>query len=86
MSNACKSLLHIYQISPEVVIKKFYVEEVGPEYYFPVDIRWEFPSEFLVLDRKLGEGAFGEVHLGIANGILEPGISTKVAVKSLKRK
>ena len=56
------------------------------DYYFQTDLRWEFPRENLVLlDTKLGEGAFGQVYLAIANGIKEGDADMKVAVKTLKR-
>ncbi|XP_062265663.1 tyrosine-protein kinase Fgr isoform X3 [Platichthys flesus] len=39
---------------------------------------WEVPRETLILQRKLGQGCFGEVWMGMWNG------TTKVAVKTLK--
>jgi hypothetical protein len=62
------------------------VLEDGPEYYLPVDLVWEFGRDNLTLGKKLGEGAFGEVVLGEALGLLEPGLVSTVAVKKLKRK
>ena len=44
----------------------------------------EFPQEKLTLKRELGEGAFGIVYEGEAEGIIEEGILTSVAVKQLR--
>ncbi|XP_022662083.1 fibroblast growth factor receptor 2-like isoform X3 [Varroa destructor] len=57
------------------------------EYDLPLDQKWEFPRERLVLGEILGEGAFGQVVKGEAYGI-RPGDKTTgatvVAVKMLK--
>jgi len=68
---------------PEVNIKNIEGKS-GQEYELPVDVRWEFPRDKLVLGKHLGEGAFGEVRQGAADGIVERGVTTTVAVKSLK--
>ncbi|CAL8105161.1 unnamed protein product [Orchesella dallaii] len=57
----------------------------GQEYELPTDPNWEFCREKLQLGSYLGEGAFGEVKLGTADGIVEKGIVSTVAVKSLKK-
>ena len=44
----------------------------------------QFPREKLVFDQTLGNGAFGQVVLARAEGVLRPGEVTKVAVKMLK--
>ncbi len=44
----------------------------------------EFPTDQLKVTRELGEGAFGIVFEGLANGIEEEGTSTQVAVKQLR--
>ena len=44
----------------------------------------EFPQEKLTLKRELGEGAFGIVYEGEAEGIIEEGVLTPVAVKQLR--
>ena len=44
----------------------------------------EFPQEKLKLKRELGEGEFGIVYEGEAEGIIEEGILTSVAVKQLR--
>lgn len=54
------------------------------EYELPLDSAWEFPRDSLTLGKSLGEGAFGKVVKAEAQGILQQGISTVVAVKMLK--
>ncbi|XP_065219354.1 fibroblast growth factor receptor 3-like [Planococcus citri] len=54
------------------------------EFSVPLDAKWEFPREKLVLGRLLGEGEFGSVVLGEAMGIKDENITTTVAVKMLK--
>ena len=56
------------------------------EYELPLDERWEFPRQHLVLGKSLGEGAFGHVVQAQANGIITPNATTTVAVKMLKGK
>jgi fibroblast growth factor receptor 2 len=58
--------------------------KAGQEYELPIDDQWEFPRDKLALGKHLGEGAFGEVRQGSADGIAERGFITTVAVKSLK--
>lgn len=54
-------------------------------YDLPLDERWEFPREYLSLNKILGEGAFGQVVRGEAKGILGDNEEvTTVAVKMLK--
>ncbi|XP_065218059.1 uncharacterized protein LOC135843932 [Planococcus citri] len=55
------------------------------EFYLPLDTKWEFPREKLVLGRFLGEGEFGRVVQSEASGIVDENITT-VAVKMLKVK
>ena len=45
---------------------------------------WEVPREAIILNRKLGEGAFGAVFGGEALGFTDQEGSTSVAVKTLK--
>ena len=45
---------------------------------------WEIPRENIVLNRKLGEGAFGAVCGGEVIGLRGEGEWVPVAVKSLK--
>ena len=45
---------------------------------------WEIPREHIVLNRKLGEGAFGAVCGGEVVGLMGEGEWVSVAVKSLK--
>lgn len=45
---------------------------------------WEIPREKLVLNRKLGEGAFGAVFGGEGMGLKESEVSVPVAVKTLR--
>ncbi|XP_065218556.1 hepatocyte growth factor receptor-like [Planococcus citri] len=54
------------------------------EFYLPLDTKWEFPREKLVLGRFLGEGEFGRVVLSEALGIIDENITTTAAVKMLK--
>lgn len=54
------------------------------EYELPLDARWEFARSQLRLGKSLGEGAFGHVVQAQADGILQPGVVTTVAVKMLK--
>ncbi|XP_038065908.1 nephrin-like [Patiria miniata] len=44
----------------------------------------EFSREKLTIVRELGQGAFGKVLLGNANGIVQQGTVTQVAVKTLR--
>jgi len=69
---------------PEVNIKTVRTSSNGQEYELPVDLSWEFPRDRLQLGKHLGEGAFGEVRQGTADGISEKGVYSLVAVKSLK--
>lgn len=54
------------------------------EYDLPLDTKWEFPRERMVLGDRLGEGAFGLVVKGEALGIFKDNNSVTVAVKMLK--
>jgi len=54
------------------------------EYELPLDPNWEFPRENLSLGKTLGEGAFGKVLRGEADGILSDNVMNTVAVKMLK--
>ncbi|VVC24470.1 Hypothetical protein CINCED_3A009612 [Cinara cedri] len=54
------------------------------EYELPLDPCWEFSRENLSLGKTLGEGAFGKVLRGEADGILCENVTTTVAVKMLK--
>ncbi|KAK7110834.1 fibroblast growth factor receptor 4-like isoform X2 [Littorina saxatilis] len=54
------------------------------EYDLPLDTKWEFPRERLVIGDRLGEGAFGLVMKGEALGIFKDNNSVTVAVKRLK--
>lgn len=45
---------------------------------------WEIRREKLVLNRKLGEGAFGAVFGGEGMGLKESEVSVPVAVKTLR--
>eukprot|EP00048_Salpingoeca_helianthica_P018137 m.240914 g.240914 ORF g.240914 m.240914 type:complete len:1323 (+) comp23804_c0_seq1:1450-5418(+) len=47
----------------------------------PVDERWEFPRDRLVLGRQLGSGAFGIVYEAIASRLQEFSGQVRVAVK-----
>ncbi len=70
---------------PEVNIKSIATNRTnGQEYQLPSDEKWEFTRDHLIIGKYLGEGAFGEVCQATAHGILEKGISTTVAVKTLK--
>lgn len=53
------------------------------EYKLPLDPVWEFSREKLSLGKSLGEGAFGKVVQGDANGILRKNETTTVGVKML---
>uniref|UniRef100_A0A7G3AW55 Fibroblast growth factor receptor n=1 Tax=Lutzomyia longipalpis TaxID=7200 RepID=A0A7G3AW55_LUTLO len=54
------------------------------EYEFPMDSNWEFPRNYLVLGKTLGEGAFGRVVMAEANGLVKSGFASVVAVKMVK--
>jgi len=54
------------------------------EYELPLDPCWEFSRENLSLGKTLGEGAFGKVLRGEADGVLCDHVTTTVAVKMLK--
>lgn len=56
------------------------------EYELPMDSKWEFPRDRLILGKELGSGAFGIVRQGEASGINNRFETTTVAVKMLKRK
>ncbi|XP_065218245.1 fibroblast growth factor receptor homolog 1-like [Planococcus citri] len=62
--------------------------ETSPEMEFslPLDTKWEFPREKLVLGKFLGEGEFGRVVQSEASDIIDENITTTVAVKMLKVK
>lgn len=45
---------------------------------------WEIPTERIILNRKLGEGAFGAVFGGEGLGIVDEERSVPVAVKALR--
>ena len=45
---------------------------------------WEMPREKLILNRKLGEGAFGAVFGGEGLGLMGSNVSIPVAVKTLR--
>ena len=45
---------------------------------------WETPREKLILNRKLGEGAFGAVFGGEGLGLMGSDVSVPVAVKTLR--
>lgn len=54
------------------------------EYELPLDPCWEFSRDELSLGKTLGEGAFGKVLQGEADGIVCDNVTTTVAVKMLK--
>lgn len=54
------------------------------EYELPLDPCWEFLRDNLSLGETLGEGAFGKVLRGEAEGILSENLIDTVAVKMLK--
>ena len=54
------------------------------EYELPLDTKWEFPRQHLKIGKSLGEGAFGHVVQAQADGIIQPNVSSTVAVKMLK--
>jgi len=54
------------------------------EYELPLDPCWEFSRDNLSLGKTLGEGAFGKVLRGEADGILCENVMHTVAVKMLK--
>lgn len=60
------------------------IDSVVSEYELPMDSDWEFPRDQLTMGKSLGEGAFGKVVKAEAQGIVQQGISTVVAVKMLK--
>uniref|UniRef100_T1J319 receptor protein-tyrosine kinase n=1 Tax=Strigamia maritima TaxID=126957 RepID=T1J319_STRMM len=56
----------------------------APKLHVPIDSRWEFPRNQLIIEQTLGEGEFGRVMRAKAFGINgNPGFST-VAIKMLK--
>ncbi|KAK3606106.1 hypothetical protein CHS0354_006469 [Potamilus streckersoni] len=57
---------------------------MASEYELPLDTKWEFPRDRLILGKELGAGAFGVVRQGEAIGINNKSGSTTVAVKMLK--
>ena len=61
----------------------------------PVLDEWEVPATEVIVDRKLGEGVFGEVYKGVIRGplqnskinpLLKKSIGIPVAIKLLKGK
>lgn len=54
------------------------------EYEIPLDPKWEFSRERLVLGKLLGQGAFGQVMMAEAYGLNDKEEITVVAVKMLK--
>lgn len=51
----------------------------------PYDRKFEFPRNKLKLGKQLGSGAFGVVMKAEADGIVEEGTATTVAVKMVRR-
>lgn len=45
---------------------------------------WETPREKIILNRKLGEGAFGAVFGGEGLGLMESDVAVPIAVKTLR--
>ncbi|KAL0269848.1 UNVERIFIED_CONTAM: hypothetical protein PYX00_007446 [Menopon gallinae] len=58
--------------------------ELISQYELPLDAPWEFPRHQLILGEELGSGAFGKVMKAKAEGIINPGVTSVVAVKMLK--
>ena len=56
-----------------------------PKRMAPTDPKWEFPRSKLKIQKKLGEGAYGEVWRGTAADLGGAGTAT-VAVKFLRGK
>ena len=54
--------------------------------YHNVARKMDYPGEELKFTRLLGEGAFGQVFLAEAYGILEEGVVSLVAVKTAQGK
>ncbi|OXA43985.1 Fibroblast growth factor receptor 2 [Folsomia candida] len=70
---------------PEVNIKSVPTNRANAqEYELPKDERWEFLRSRLIIGKYLGEGAFGEVCQATAHGIIDRGVTTTVAIKTLK--
>ncbi|XP_065217201.1 fibroblast growth factor receptor homolog 1-like [Planococcus citri] len=59
-------------------------KSLGSHFEFELDSHWEFPRNKLELAEGLGEGAFGKVVKGMADGIIEKNVTSVVAVKMLK--
>ncbi|XP_072158763.1 vascular endothelial growth factor receptor 1 isoform X2 [Bemisia tabaci] len=67
------------------------IESLNPELgvqeqadMLPYYKKWEFPRDKLKLGKQLGSGAFGVVLMADADGIIEEGVKTTVAVKMVK--
>ena len=52
-------------------------------YEILIDEEWEFPREQIRLLKVIGQGAFGKVFKAEADGIIEPNVTTTVAIKKL---
>ncbi|XP_065207315.1 insulin-like peptide receptor isoform X2 [Planococcus citri] len=67
--------------------RKLLFATVNPEYFKPIEgyDKWEISRRKIVLDSLLGIGHFGEVYEGRAKGIIQKGVTTKVAVKTLNK-
>ncbi|XP_065204978.1 fibroblast growth factor receptor 3-like [Planococcus citri] len=83
-SNELKSTFDVF-VERRPAPDNFNVEEGHQYYEFPKDAEWEFPREKVQLLNGIGEGNFGKVFKAEAFEILKPGISTTVAVKTLKQ-
>ncbi|CAH1393820.1 unnamed protein product [Nezara viridula] len=77
-------LMPLVKIEKHRALSKGDSIEPDLEYELPLDSDWEFPRENLVLGETLGEGAFGKVVKAEAVGVIQPGITSIVAVKMLK--
>ncbi|KAJ7307442.1 hypothetical protein JRQ81_009462 [Phrynocephalus forsythii] len=60
---------------------------VNPEYFSTSNMyvpdEWEVPREKITVLRELGQGSFGMVYEGVAQGLEEGGQETKVALKTV---
>ena len=83
MQNKNKEILFVYlYCKDEFKIPNMQSNNRISLIYHNVARKMDYPGDELKFIRLLGEGAFGQVFLAEAYGILEDGVTTMVAVKA----
>ena len=66
--------------------RNMYVDKRKSQIYHNISKNKVYPIEGLTFIRQIGQGAFGQVDLAEAHGIIKNGITTLVAVKTVSGK